>query len=305
MLSRRTCFSAAVVAVLAITVLLLTLNAHEPRALAHAPHTGLDFSMEVDTDGDTINDCGTRDDQLHSCTVALNAAFRSREYLNSIGDIPSFRGMQLHFGFAGGVAPASDPDSVWPGCAAESFYFETNFGHASCGVAGSSPSISYTGLVASIFYKCSADGTVDLMHGINVFVHTHLAEAGLTRHAEGEQTSEVLTVTCEAPQPYPIDTDGDGCPDDHEASLNELAGGRRNFFDPWDYFNPTGDGVNRIDDVLAVALQYFVDEDDAGYTSFTDRTAFGPNAWNLGPPNGQQRVDDILAAVRSYFHDCS
>jgi hypothetical protein len=31
----------------------------------------------------------------------------------------------------------------------------------------------------------------------------------------------------------------------------------------------------------------------------------GPNAWNLGAPNGQQRVDDILNIVHQYYNDCS
>ena len=30
------------------------------------------------------------------------------------------------------------------------------------------------------------------------------------------------------------------------------------------------------------------------YTTNTDRTLVGPNAWNTGPPDGLQRVDDIL-----------
>jgi hypothetical protein len=84
-------------------------------------------------------------------------------------------------------------------------------------------------------------------------------------------------------------------------------GGLRDPFNPYDYFNPTKDGLNRVDDILAVVGQYFID-DPVGMpdlTSQTDRTALtGGNAWNLGPPNGQQRVDDILAVIKQYFHDC-
>ncbi len=50
---------------------------------------------------------------------------------------------------------------------------------------------------------------------------------------------------------------------------------------------------------------YFIDASNPAYNPDTDRTALGPNAWNLGPPNGLQRVDDILAQVKQYFHDCS
>jgi hypothetical protein len=100
------------------------------------------------------------------------------------------------------------------------------------------------------------------------------------------------------------DTDGDGCPDADEEGSDEQQGGQRNYMNPWDYFNPTQDGENRVDDVLAVVLEYFNDAPIGEYSSLTDRTYEGPNAWNLNDPNGQQRVDDILAAVKSYFHDC-
>jgi hypothetical protein len=51
--------------------------------------------------------------------------------------------------------------------------------------------------------------------------------------------------------------------------------------------------------------QYFIDQGNVDYTASTDRTSMGPNAWNLGPPDGKQRVDDILGAVHQYFNDCS
>ena len=63
-----------------------------------------------------------------------------------------------------------------------------------------------------------------------------------------------------------------------------------------------------------VVNQYHKDDTDgnpglppyiADYDPDTDRTTLGPNAWNLGPPNGQQRVDDILNAVYQYQHDCA
>ncbi len=104
------------------------------------------------------------------------------------------------------------------------------------------------------------------------------------------------------------DYDGDGCSDLAEINLNPKKGGKRDSVNPYDYLNPTGDGLNRVDDILAVVGQYFHD-DPVGQTdwnSTTDRTGIlGGQAWNLGPPNGIQRVDDILAAVKHYFHDCN
>jgi PKD repeat protein len=110
------------------------------------------------------------------------------------------------------------------------------------------------------------------------------------------------------------DSDDDGCPDGAETGPNPRSGGLRNPTNSWDYFNPTNDGKNRIDDLVAVVHQYLKDDADdtpgrppytAGYSADTDRTAVGPNDWNLGPPNGLQRVDDILAIIKQYFHDCS
>ncbi len=102
------------------------------------------------------------------------------------------------------------------------------------------------------------------------------------------------------------DFDGDGCEDLEELGDDPQLGGMRDPTNPWDYLNPTHDGKNRVDDILAVLGQYFIDEGNPAYTEDTDRTAIElGDPWDLGPPNGEQRVDDILAAVKSYHHDCA
>jgi len=104
------------------------------------------------------------------------------------------------------------------------------------------------------------------------------------------------------------DTDGDGCPDARELVTGpgaQNSGGNRDPRNGNDYFNPTHDGENRVDDILAVVDQYHVDQGEPGYTQDTDRTLIGPNAWNLGAPDGLQRVDDILHIVKQYAHDCA
>ena len=112
------------------------------------------------------------------------------------------------------------------------------------------------------------------------------------------------------------DADGDGCPDVNEQQVapnSEVNGGRRDRLNPHDYFNPTHDGLNRVDDILKLVDQYFIDDNDgnpgqppyaAGYDPDTDRTLLGPNAWNLGPPDGLQRSQDIIHVVKQFFHDC-
>jgi len=103
------------------------------------------------------------------------------------------------------------------------------------------------------------------------------------------------------------DSDNDGCPDKRELGDTPGSGGLRDPSNHYDYMNATKDGQNRVDDILAVVAQYFIDDPvgNPDMKSQTDRTALlGGNAWNLGPPNGQQRVDDILASVKQYHHDC-
>jgi hypothetical protein len=99
------------------------------------------------------------------------------------------------------------------------------------------------------------------------------------------------------------DFDLDGCPDTQELSQNERDGGLRDPYNTWDYFNPTNDGENRIDDVLAVINNYRGDNPPT--TNYVDRTGVGgSNNWNVGPPNGQIRIDDVLASIYQYRHDC-
>src|SRR3989304_5629552 len=124
---------------------------------------------------------------------------------------------------------------------------------------------------------------------------THLVDANLANYHETEGSSESLAINCVEPQAYPGDTDGDGGPDAREQGLNYAMGGMRNFLSPWDYFNPTHDGVNRIDDMNLVRMYYGLDQGVSPYyTPDVDRSYVGPNPWNLGPPDGTVRINDIV-----------
>jgi hypothetical protein len=147
-------------------------------------------------------------------------------------------------------------------------------------------------------------------HGqVNLWTAQTLADcnAGTPVGAGGVVPVHAVRQAAKATPPAGRDTDIDGCPDKRELSDTANMGGLRDPRNPYDYMNASKDGLNRVDDILAVVNQYFID-DPVGVPdmkSQTDRTAIaGANAWNLGPPNGQQRVDDILAAVKQYFHDC-
>ena len=108
---------------------------------------------------------------------------------------------------------------------------------------------------------------------------------------------------------FPVDVDGDGCTteDERDTALgSQSSGGLRDPLNPWDYFNPSQDGVNRVDDITAVVQKY--GHDDRVFQDYEvryDRTELaGGNPWQFGPPDETIRTFDITAAVRSYGHDC-
>jgi hypothetical protein len=105
------------------------------------------------------------------------------------------------------------------------------------------------------------------------------------------------------------DSDGDGCPDKLELSDSQTAGGLRDPYNRWDFFNP--EKVNTphtqtVSDIIKVVQQFGKDQGNVNYTIDTDRTAVpGGNGWNLGPPDGKQSVADILAAVKQFGQNCN
>ena len=117
------------------------------------------------------------------------------------------------------------------------------------------------------------------------------------------------------------DTDGDGCPDYHELGDRPSAGGLRDPFNPWDYFNNRNNGLPRSEDILFVVKHYQHDlgepahdgtggqpnhPDHVAYNTKYDRLGWlGGAGYTYGPPNNIIRSDDILSAVKSYRHDCA
>jgi len=188
--------------------------------------------------------------------------------------------------------------------------------------AASSTPVDVTGLTSGVS-AAGAGGEFVLAAGHTCAVTTAGALKCWGRNSDGQLGNGTANTGSAAPydvsgKPAP-DSDGDGCTDpDEQQNLtgSELTGGLRDDSDPNDYFNPSGDGQNRVDDILLVVQAYFDDDDDGnpglppyepGYNPETDRSnmAPSPNAWNTGAPDGLQRVQDILHSVNSYFHDCS
>lgn len=196
---------------------------------ADAPHPGLDFSMGIDTDGDTTDDCDSSGSPTDVCVLPDGSQFAVNVYLHDIADIPDYRGYDVVLLYEGVLAKYTfDPD-FWPGCdfsaitdpvaSQDSHDWDgdgvgdpfVGFGCVSAlPPLGDGPS-TYTGLLATTDFDCVESGEITMVHGITgpeTMGATSLTEnvdvvhnVNLV-HAEGIGTTETLTVDCvEAPAP--------------------------------------------------------------------------------------------------------
>ncbi|MCI0855298.1 MAG: FG-GAP repeat protein [Chloroflexi bacterium] len=114
-------------------------------------------------------------------------------------------------------------------------------------------------------------------------------------------------------QPHPGDTDGDGCSDMQENGPDETLGGRRDYLNPYDYYDvygpaqsPVLDGVIDLpNDVLGV-VQHFSPAGAPPYDVIFDRgPSSGPNPWNMTAPDGVIDLpNDVLGVINQFNHRC-
>ena len=169
---------------------------------------------------------------------------------------------------------------------------------------------AYEGALTQLLFTCQAHGSGNIeLRGPGISDGSVFYSGGTVK-----PSLRAAVIICLEPN---RDSDTDGCPNEEELGDVATFGGQRNPLNEYDYFNPTHDGLNRVDDILKVVSQYFKDDTDGnpgqppytiGYNPDTDRTddpAFGPEQpWRLLGPNGLQRVDDVLFSVKQFFHDC-
>lgn len=123
-----------------------------------------------------------------------------------------------------------------------------------------------------------------------------------------------ITVNCVSPQPFPGDTDGDGCADAREEGSNPALGGDRDFLNPWDFYDvaglagPVPDGViDLLFDILGV-IEHEGTAPGPPYDVNYDRGAWlGANSWNdTLPPDGViDEPIDIDGVFAQYGHNCT
>ena len=122
----------------------------------------------------------------------------------------------------------------------------------------------------------------------------------------------------EIPLPGDEDTDNDGCTDQQENGPNEALGGRRDFQNYWDFYDPSRDREVGFDDFLALLRHYDIMGNPAGfdpkavepplltYWAAVDRDDTGPfgDPWDEGAADGDTGFNDFLALLRQYGHNC-
>ena len=123
---------------------------------------------------------------------------------------------------------------------------------------------------------------------------------------------DTFTISAAPPKLAIGDTDGDGCTDQQENGLDEELGGRRDYLNPWDFYDVVGpaggppDGVIDLpNDILGVIL-HFSPHGAAPYDVQYDRgPAFGGDAWDMGPPDGVIDLpNDLLGVIQQFNHKC-
>lgn len=282
-----------------------------PGVASHIEATGgpVDFVLAIDGVCDTSGgavECGI----LENTDFGVSA---SLEDVSGVGN-GAYDALAVTIEYSGALSSNGALSAgPWPDCYYEATESGTGFENVGCVRGAGEPSSTYTGIVVTGGFHCAeGTGALNLLHGTQDTLLIDSKGASLI-----DKGIDSVVVNCQAPTPTPTatatptkqappgDTDGDGCPDADENGPDETRGGRRDYLNPWDYFNPTNDGRNRVDDILTVVDHYFAREGEPGYDGGRyDRSLVGPDEWNLGPPDGQVLVDDILHAVDSYFHDC-
>ena len=229
-----------------------------------------------------------------------------------------------------------DPASISVvGCTAEpagSSVCNPAFGEDAVRVAGFTGG-TLTGdlTLATITFACYREGAGNLTVLVRDFIDATpgdpqpipvAIESGTTactKDASGDTDGDTL------PNDVDPDDDGDGCTDVRELGADPVFGGMRNPHVFWDFYDPSQDGAVALSDFL-VLLQRFGTTDDGGqapvnrssdplttpdpgpgnyHPRFDRGGVIGPNAWNLGPPDGTIALTDFFSLLVQFGHTCA
>jgi hypothetical protein len=181
-------------------------------AEAHVPHPGLDFYIAIEEPAitrpngatatavpKTDNDCDTdpASSPGSTCTLPPGSRFTVKVYLKSRGGIV-YSDYTLDVTYSGGLTTKNNPSTLpWPDCAFPAFRVPQLPGQVLWGCAqgdGTTSGSTYEGLIGTVDFNCTADGSITLVHGPD---ETSLdGEDDLLRaHAEGGVIIPTATLT--------------------------------------------------------------------------------------------------------------
>jgi predicted phosphodiesterase len=179
-----------------------------------------------------------------------------------------------------------------------------------------SPPYGCLGEWASIYSSTQGANYGALFIELNVDGDARKAN-GYFKDIDGDVIDTFTVHAAPPPEPAPVDADADGCTDDAEGGADEEAGGRRDYLNPWDFFDVNDDGtVDLFHDIFAVAYAYGLVQGNPAYDTALDRSGALSEAqepdpakrevWDMGPPNGAiDLFTDIFGMAYQFGHTCS
>jgi alpha-tubulin suppressor-like RCC1 family protein len=124
---------------------------------------------------------------------------------------------------------------------------------------------------------------------------------------ESGQAGDGTTVSPKtSPVPSILDSDGDGVRDQQEAGGNHQDGGQRDPFNPWDFFDVTGDGSIDLSDALDVLGYFGNPAPDGSPADLRDRDAMdAAQIWRTSESDTGVDLTDALNNLASFGDNSS
>ena len=224
-----------------------------------------------------------------------------------------------------GLVHMKNTQATWPDCHPETFLTLNDLGsngaNAGC-LTGlfESPASFYSGSIYTFELTCTNSPSTSNIQLIPSGTSPALTNGSLITEFNPKGGSGAkyppklgdLTIACLGLLD-PGDTDGDGCSDRRELGDDETLGGRRDYQNPWDFYDVLGGGggppdgtVDLTNDIFGVIQHYAPTGAKPEYDVNFDRgPSTGPNAWNMTAPDGViDLTNDIMGVIQQYLHDC-